>query len=84
MNSRSLITCFVLSIALMASGCSSLTQTARKRGAYDLKCPEEQVTVKNIPGGSLAVEGCGKTNTYKCWHTGLEPQCIQEKDIPQR
>ncbi len=83
MKSRKLITGLGLSIALIVSGCANLSDTARKRGAYDFNCPQDQVAVNTVPGGSFAVTGCGKSTTYKCWRTGMEPQCIQEKDIPK-
>lgn len=90
MNRQSLTICFALSIVMIISGCAgpnmtaNLSQAAKKRGAYDFNCPEGKVTVKDIPGGSYAVKGCGKSTVYKCWRTGYEPNCIQEKNIPGR
>ena len=47
-----------------------------KRAAFDLQCPQEQVTVTELVGGSvdlpadsegtvIGVSGCGKQATYK-------------------
>ncbi len=37
---------------------------ARKRAAFDLQCPIEQVSQVELPGDAIGMSGCGRTITY--------------------
>lgn len=67
-------------VAVLATGAGCVTadgafkKDGLKRAAFDLACPEEQVTqtvlVRNDGlgcfGSQVGVQGCGKRATYRC------------------
>jgi hypothetical protein len=55
----------IVASALAVSSCS-MAGTVKSRAAYDLKCSESQIDVKNIGGNSYAASGCGRDQTYTC------------------
>src|SRR4051812_45766144 len=41
-----------------------------KRAAYELGCPEPQLQLMDLGGGTIGVSGCGKKAVYKWATTG--------------
>lgn len=60
------MTRFVLIAALGALllGCGATLPQLKKRAAFDLQCPEEQIQVVQIDKRTRGVQGCGKQGTY--------------------
>jgi hypothetical protein len=70
----------VLGLALSISACeSSLTQTARGRGAIDLNCPAEFVSAYRVEGGAYVARGCERWITYTCLYAA-GPVCSPQSE----
>ena len=55
---------FVILGILFFSGCASIGDL-KKRAAFDLGCPEDQLTVTQLGSSDIqGVSGCGKQITY--------------------
>ncbi len=62
---------------------------ARARAASELPCPDDQLTVTDLPGSSYKVDGCGKSRVYDCTVSDLDGDgdvddytCIPEAPSP--
>jgi len=49
---------------LAASGCGTAMSNLKTRASYDFNCPESQLLVTKLGGGSYGVDGCGRRGTY--------------------
>jgi hypothetical protein len=58
----------LLGLIVAVSGCggASPRTVAVKRAASDFNCPADQLKSEEIAGGTIKVDGCGKTATYTC------------------
>jgi hypothetical protein len=65
-------------------GCSGYASVVRERSSYDLKCPQDQISVKEIGGSTYAAEGCGANMTYTCIQSdALTKTCWKEGSRPR-
>jgi hypothetical protein len=53
-------------VALLLGGCGTAENTVRARAAYDFRCDEDRVDVRNISGSTFEASGCGKRTVYTC------------------
>lgn len=64
---RALVPCVVLSLVLGAAGCAAHMphlSDLRRRAAFDLQCPEAQLSHVALGGEIHGVSGCGRRATY--------------------
>jgi hypothetical protein len=67
MHHASYIAKLIVLTVVIATGCGAGANTvARRRAATDFNCPEDQLQSQEISGGTVKVEGCGKSATYTC------------------
>lgn len=62
----------LLASLFFLGGCVGMvTNGVRSRASFDLSCPEDQVTVRNLDsmGNNFAANGCGKKAAY-VWQDG--------------
>jgi hypothetical protein len=75
---------FIFSLALV--GCPGLITfngTVQQRGAYDLKCPEEQVVVREIANSTFEASCNNKKQVYTCARDSHNnPACVPEGIAP--
>jgi hypothetical protein len=55
----------VLALALLTSGCAGMSNL-KKRAAFDMQCPQDQLVVTELGNTTYGVEGCGQRGTYVC------------------
>lgn len=60
----------VLALSLCQCVSSSLSNTAKSRGAVDLQCPVENVAAYRAEGGGYVARGCGRWAEYDCIRSG--------------
>lgn len=65
--------------AALLSACLDFTPQVRARGAYDFRCPPEQVSVTQLSDEQYGADGCGQRATYtlKCPRNAIasESEC---------
>lgn len=76
---------FVLILSCMLSlsaGCATsdwIQETVLKRAAFDLGCPQDELTYQQLDGNAAGVRGCGKRATYvigdSCGGAYMPSQC---------
>jgi hypothetical protein len=82
--SRGLVLSLLASVCATLVGCSTYTGVVRERSSYDLKCPQDQISVKEIGGSTYAAEGCGANMTYTCVQSdALTKTCWKEGSRPR-
>ena len=54
------------SFFVLVCSCATGSKTVKKRAAYDLDCPKDQIVVEHIGGTSYGAKGCDKQATYTC------------------
>ncbi len=81
-------------LALLLSGCAlgpTIADAAKARGAADLSCASEHISVDGFSGGVVIVRGCGAWTQYTCFYSGNsggrysrpgDPVCVT--DAPAR
>ena len=65
LSSVRLAFCGLVVLAVGCGGASPKT-VAQRRASVDFNCPEGQLKSEEISGGTIKVDGCGKTATYTC------------------
>ncbi|TMQ13628.1 MAG: hypothetical protein E6J91_17880 [Deltaproteobacteria bacterium] len=54
-------------LVVAAAGCGASPKTvAQRRASVDFNCPDEQLRSEEISGGTVKVDGCGKSAVYTC------------------
>jgi len=72
-------------LALALASCHGFEPSVRRNMSEDVKCPEEKIQVKQLPGGGYEASGCGKTEVYDCtWPEGGTRTCVRRGAPPQR
>lgn len=66
MPSPSPLRVLLLGLVLCTAGCHAriAQQGLRKRATYELRCPDEQLTVTEIDRHTYGVDGCGRRAVY--------------------
>ncbi len=53
-----------LLFAVTLVGCGSSLESLKKRAAFDLECPAEQLVISDLGDETKGVAGCGRKATY--------------------
>ena len=62
----------------LLTACKGFTPTVRREWSPTIRCPEDKITVKELPNGVYQATGCGQTATFDCWWPdGGNRRCIQ-------
>ena len=76
MNSRSLVNGLILTVSLQALSCSwytsvgparfaeYMTPKVKRQAAFDMQCPESQLSVVQLDATSFGVTGCDRRMSY--------------------
>ena len=54
----------LLHLVVLAGACAPVEGSLRKRAAFDLNCPVENLAVVDIDGATKGVVGCGRRAAY--------------------
>lgn len=74
-----------LGLALCACVSSSAQSVVIAKGAFELRCSQEQMEVKELAPNSFGVRGCGKQTQYNCIQSGYDYLCVRDGEVqPQR
>lgn len=70
--------------AALSSACVSNYSITKERAAYDFRCSEDSISVRNVSGSTFEASGCGRVALYTCTAgSGLSgPACIAEQQDP--
>jgi hypothetical protein len=67
-------------LALCLISCITPADVVRQRASLERGCPENQVTVTDLPGGAFRADGCGKSEVFVCLvQNGSTQTCTKEQ-----
>lgn len=85
MTARSILVLLgTVATATACGGAGPETTIVRPRAAYELSCPEAQLTVRPVTGSTYAVRGCGANATYSCMGGMGNYACSREGAVEGR
>jgi len=72
-------------LAVALTSCHGFEPSVRRNMSGDVRCPEEKIEVKPLPGGGYEASGCGKSEVYDCtWPEGGTRTCTRRGAPAQR